>query len=229
MYKIKIHPENCAESSYEFMSKITILIGENKDIAKFLSKKIRLKGFLSRETGFANIIRVNHALRMLLFGDTELMLNLRFAETDQTYFGAYLSIVETQNSVIWKNIKKPKNENIPFVLDFPVDEDLPEKIPTFHFEFDKEEYYLAIRRFINDLEDMCYPDDLYVFASNIIDYKLENRKKQLYEAQRYLLDRLLSEEQDYLLEKHLQTEEPNYQIDDLLRPKRKNDRRRLNK
>ena len=231
MDKIKIYYEHYPiKSSYDHKSCIVVLVDENKDIAKILSKKKRYPRFRGgSETGFKNIISVNHALRMLLFDDTELMLNLRFVGTDLTCFGAYLSIIETQNSIIWKSIEKPRSEKVQFVLYFPVDEDLPEKIPAFHFEFDKEEYLLEILRFIDDLDDFCYSDDHFVAAFNIIDAKIKNRKKQLSEARRYLLDRLLSEEQNYLLEKHLLSEEPNYLIDDFLRPKRKNDRKRLKK
>jgi len=231
MDKIVFYVNNQNDGGYN--SRIIIMVDENKDIAKLIAKEERYPRYSWRYEGligFENICEVNPLLRMLLFDDTDLLLTLRVVGTNQYYIWAYLSILETQKTIIWKNTQHPRKEKSPFIISFPIDGDLPKKIPEFLFEFDKEQYFLAITHFISDLDDRCYADDCVLAARNIMEAKMTNSKRlkiALAEERRYLLDKLLSEEICCLFDKLLLPEEQYYLLEDNLLPKDKNDRKHL--
>ena len=129
------------------------------------------------------------------------------------YLVVYVTCLETQNSIIWNDIQNPRRRKFGLPLSSFLDGIIPKNIPTdntglgysFHFEFDKKQYYQAIGYFIGKLIDASYDIEKLIPCLSIIETKRINSKG---------LQKAMLEEQCYLLEGYLL-------------PKRKNDRKQI--
>jgi len=234
MDKIKLEYNYCPNFK-DFNSGITIFVDENKDIAKLIAKEKRVLS--QRKIGFVSSLERNSLLDFLSLIDHTVLLILRDVGTNQFCFATHLSIFETKNSIVWNSTQNTRKNKIsfkyqsPLIINFPVDEDLPPKIPAIHFEFDKNQYYKTIGDYIDKLYNVGYYEQEFGSALDIIRAKTINNKRlieALAKEQYYLpFGNVLSEEQCGLYHKLL-SEEQYYLLEDYLLPKGKNDRKKLN-
>ena len=123
----------------------------------------------------------------------------------------YTTCLETPSSIIWNDMQNPRRRKIGLPLSSFLDGIIPDNIPadntgleySFHFEFDKKQYYQAIGDFIGKLIDAGYDVEKLIPCLNIIEAKRVNSKG---------LNKAMLEEQCFLLEGYFL-------------PKRKNDKK----
>jgi len=231
MDKIELNYTYCP-SENDFKPGITILVDEDKGIAKLIAREKRVLS--QRKIGFVSSIESYSFLDFLSLIDHTVLLVLRFVGTNQVRYSGRLSVLETGNSIIWNSTQHARKDKIsfknqfPLIISFPVDEDFPQKTPAFHFEFDKNQYYKTIGDYIDKLYNVGYYEQEMGSALEIIRTKTMNNKNLidvLSKEQYYLpFGSVLSEEQCDLFEKLL-SEEQYYQLEEDLLPKEKNDRK----
>jgi len=196
-YSSDADPEN------RYLSSITILINENKNVMGKLIAKEELERLPQGEIGFVDTFSMEpEYLLTKLLGRKYLLLVLR--EVGMGKIGMrLLSCIETQNSIIWCISDKPRPQYFPLNIGFWCNKDsLGKELPEIRFEFDKKQYYQELRDFVDKILDNVNCDVMnHLPYLNTIEAKKINNKR----LNDFIIveEQILFDEQCLFLEDHL--------------------------